>query len=150
MPRKNSLASSGQRSGSRGLTLIELMIALAVVALLASIALPSYQDQVRKSRRADTQAFLSEVVARQQHFLLDRRAYATSVTAATTVNGLGMTVPASVSSHYTVTLVTDNAARPPIYTLTAAPNTRQAGDACGSLFINQAGTKTAAGKGTCW
>jgi prepilin-type N-terminal cleavage/methylation domain-containing protein len=45
------------RAGQRGVTLLELMIVAAVVAILAAIAYPSYQDQVRRSRRAKAQAF---------------------------------------------------------------------------------------------
>ena len=69
------------RSGSprrrlRGFTLIELMIAVAVVAILAAIGYPSYTEHIRKSRRATAQAALMDLASRQQAYLLDRRAYA--------------------------------------------------------------------------
>jgi type IV pilus assembly protein PilE len=134
----------------RGFTLIEVMITVAIIAILAAVALPSYQDSVRKSRRADAQAFMSDVVSRQQHFLLDRRAYAASITDAATDNGLGMTIPENVSKFYTVALVTDNDARPPSFEITGTPKGGQASDACGKLTVDQAGQKSAAGSGTCW
>ena len=133
----------------RGFTLIELMIAVAVVAILASIALPSYQDQVRKSRRGDAQSFATDVVARQQQFLLDRRTYAVSITDAPAANGLGLAVPTSVTPFYRVTIATDNSA-PPTFTVTLTPLGAQANDTCGTLTITAAGKKAATGTGKCW
>ncbi len=49
------------RLSARGFTLIELMIVVAVIAILAAIAYPSYQDSVRKSRRADAKAALLDL-----------------------------------------------------------------------------------------
>ena len=133
-----------------GFTLIELMITVAIVSILASVALPGYTTYVLRSNRADAQGFLSEVAARQQQFLLDRRSFAISVTDAPTANGMGMTIPANVAARYAVTLVADNAARPPVFTVTATPSGRQAADTCGTLHINQAGTKSVTGTGRCW
>lgn len=140
------------RRPSGGFTLIELMITVAVVAILAAIALPSYQDYIRKSRRADAQGFLAEVAARQQHFLLDRRAYAESIIAATSATpaGLGLTVPASVASYYTFSIATDNTTSPPSFLVSAAPTGSQSAEACGTLKLDQAGVRTVTGTGTCW
>jgi type IV pilus assembly protein PilE len=135
----------------RGFTLIEMMVVVAMIAILAAIALPSYTSQVRKGRRADAESFMTDVVARQQQFLLDRRAYAVSVTGAPSSNGLGMTVPSAVSSYYSIPnpIATDNNA-PPSFVLTLTPTGDQAADNCGALSITQAGTKTASGTGKCW
>jgi type IV pilus assembly protein PilE len=126
------------------------MIVVAIVAILAAVAVPSYRSYVLRSHRADVQALLSDIAARQQHFLMDRRSYAVSVSGAASANGLAMTVPASVSTWYTVTVTTDNTARPPVFTASAVPTSAQAADTCGTLTINQQGTKSASGTGTCW
>src|SRR2546430_1240950 len=60
---------------SVGFTLIELMITVVVIAILAAIAYPSYQDHLRKGRRASAQAFMVDAANRQQQYLLDARNY---------------------------------------------------------------------------
>jgi type IV pilus assembly protein PilE len=144
--------------GVRGFTLIELIIAMVVIAILAAIAIPNYQDYILRSRRADAQAFLLEVAARQQHFLVDRRAYSTSITAAANAGGLAMTVPARVGDYYTIDFndgvnpsTVNNAATPPTFTVFAVPRGPQTGDRCGTLGLTQAGVRSATGAATgCW
>ncbi|WP_322114262.1 type IV pilin protein [Aquabacterium sp. A7-Y] len=126
-----------------GFTLIELMITVAVVAILAAVAYPAYQDQVRKSRRGAAQAVLLDIASRQQQIFLDSRAYASNVA------GTGATVPTDVSRHYTVTLtaVAGTATAAPTFTAQAAPLGAQAADGCGTMSIDQAGVKSPA---RCW
>jgi type IV pilus assembly protein PilE len=51
-----------------GFTLIELMIVLAIIAVIAAVALPSYQGQIRKSRRAEAVTFMSQVQQAQERY----------------------------------------------------------------------------------
>ena len=118
------------------------MIAVAIVAIIAAIAYPSYQDHLRKGRRAAAQAFLIEVAAKQQQYLLDARRYAIGETAIATLN---MTVPTTVSQFYTITVGPAVATVPPTYTLTATPITGSVQVKDGALTLTQDGTKTRGG-----
>jgi type IV pilus assembly protein PilE len=131
------------RPPSRGFTLIELMITVAVIGILAAIAYPSYADYVRKSKRAMAQAALMELGSKEQAYLLDRRAYTA------TLADMLYSPPKEIENDYAITLVVNNAATPPTFTATATPQGAQTKDKCGTMTLNQAGTKTAGGTG-CW
>lgn len=137
-------ASGGAGEARRrqsGFTLIELLITMVILALLMGLALPTYRGHMRKSTRAEAQAHLLAVVARQQQFLLDTRSYVA-------LDALGLSVPSHVSANYTLTLNLV-AGPPPGFTLTATPGTDQAAEACGTLSIDHNGTRSAAQAG-CW
>jgi type IV pilus assembly protein PilE len=126
---------------SRGFTLIELMMAVAVVAILTMIAIPTYSNQMIKGRRSAAEAVLLDIAQRQQQYLLDARAYAPDVTT------LGTNTPANVRAYYTVSI--DPPAVPPVvppaFTARAVPlaGTAQAGDV--TLTIDNNGMKAPVG-----
>lgn len=123
-----------------GFTLLELMIATAVVGILAAVAYPAYVDQIRKSKRSEAQAALMNISARQQQMLLDTRSYAS------TLNALNISLSDSVQKAYSVSLTLGTTAVPS-FTVTAAPLGAQAKDKCGTLSMDQSGTRSPA---TCW
>ena len=124
----------------RGFTLIEVMIAVAVVAILAAIAYPSYVSSVRKSNGRAAQAFMMDIATRQKQYLLDRRTYAGDLTA------LGVTVPKDVDKHYGFTITPSNT--PPAFTITATAKTGsiQLKDDWGKLSLDSRDQKLPDGK----
>jgi type IV pilus assembly protein PilE len=132
---------------SHGFTLIELMVTVAIVAILAAIAYPSYTQYVVKGNRTAAESFMLEVASMQERYLVDNRAYGANLTA------LGYaTLPDSVAPYYQITLVATTA--PPAYVITATPvNGQSSRDTnCGVLTLNNTGAKTAAGTtpSNCW
>jgi type IV pilus assembly protein PilE len=78
-----------------GFTLIELMITVAIVAILAAVALPSYRQYVVRSKRSAAQAQMMDIANRQQQFLLANRSYADK----TALTASGYALPAEVNSN---------------------------------------------------
>lgn len=128
---------SQRAAAERGFSLIELMIALVVVSVLVSIALPAYQDSIRKSRRADAQGILLDIAQREQQWFIDNRRFAASL------EDLGVTIPSDTARFYEFSLALD-AGPPPDYTVTATPIGSQSSDV--TLSINRAGQKLPADK----
>lgn len=127
-----------------GFTLIELMIAVVVAGILAAVAIPSYQNHVRKGRRAAAQAYLMDLAQKQQQYFVDSRAYASGAAA------LGYaSTPSDVAPHYTVTITVDGGP-PPGFSLQAAPIGSQTSDSCGTLTLTSTGAKVSSSGSNCW
>ena len=146
MNRKHTMSRGNGRGRATGFTLIELMIVVAVVAILAAIAVPSYQEQVRKSRRGLAKADMVEYAQMAERYFTVNNTY------------VGFTLPttqspreAGATARYTLSPspFTD----PTTFTITATAVGSQASDRCGNLSISNTGAKTKSGSADlseCW
>lgn len=128
------------RRYTRGFTLIELMIVVAVVGILSAVAYPSYQEYVRRGHRAEARSGLLQA---QQW--LERAATATG-TYPTASLPTTLTWSSDGSKRYTIALAASNTSTS--YTLTATPKSTsaQASDKCGTYSLSNSGLRGAAGK----
>jgi len=117
-----------------GFTLTEMMVVVALIAVLASMAMSSYQSSYTKTRRAAAQQFMMQISNKEEQYFLDARGYTTVLG----TGGLVLSIPEEVSPYYTVVITTTTT--PPAFTITATPQEVQTAD--GVLVLNSDGSKT--------
>lgn len=137
---RHSKGMSGRRAA--GFNLIELMIVVAIIGILASIALPSYNEHVRKSRRAGAAACAATMAQGMERYYTTALTYA----GAPSADELDDRCDPDVLRFYAMATADVDAKT---YTITATPIGKQSGDSCGTLSLDQAGTKSPATPG-CW
>ncbi|MCB1761951.1 MAG: prepilin-type N-terminal cleavage/methylation domain-containing protein [Gammaproteobacteria bacterium] len=148
--------SSGKKS--LGFTLVELMIAVAVMAILTAIAYPMYQEQVQKSRRNAVKGSMLQLSQFLERNYTETMRYNTDADG-NTISSIGDVYNLSVSSntsflddwdkvnqHYTVSITTTISG----YTISAVPKGGQLDDMCENLTITSTGSKTTSSNYTCW
>ena len=138
-------------SGKKGFTLMELMIVIAIVAILVSVALPAYQNSVLKSNRVAGKGVLLDVASRQEQSFINNKEYADTL--------LKLGLPAAyyidsentnnVTSGAATYLITISRPTTTTFTVTAAPQNRQARDQCGTYTLTESNVRTPS-TARCW
>ena len=148
----------------RGFTLIELMIALVVIAIITAIGFPSYQEYIRRGKRAEGKAHLLRAAQQLERYYSLTNCYPSNTAACSTTASCGANASSSalalchaaINAHsgdsvagsaYNLTVTTT----PQAFTLTATPTFTDT--KCGNLGYNNAGAKTKTGTETqsyCW
>jgi type IV pilus assembly protein PilE len=152
-------------SRARGFTLIELVITMLIAATLAAIAIPSYSNYVRKSRRVEARSALLDMASLQERYFSTQNVYS----ATPSDLGFSGSYPVTVGNgYYTVALTQNTAANPPTatsagtaalfeFTATTVATSDQAKDTtCAKFVVNSQGVQSSQNAGgtdttaTCW
>jgi type IV pilus assembly protein PilE len=129
---------------NRGFTLVELMITVAIMAILAAIAVPSYTGYMTRARRSAAEQLVMQIASKEQQYIVDARAYTATIgTGGLNISSQdGWTCAATCTNgSYTVSVAIDNTATPPTYAITATPVTGSSQAADGVITYNNTGTK---------
>ena len=140
------------RRRQRGVTLIELLVAVVIVGILGMIAYPSYTSHLVKSRRAQATACLQEAAQYMERFYTTNLRYDQTATTSIAVSLPTTACIQDLNGRYVLSIASVSAHA---FALKATPQGAQAtaDTQCGTLGLSQAGTKTITGTGTvaaCW
>lgn len=122
---------------SHGFTLIEIMIALAIMGILVSIAIPSYQEHIAKSHRAEVRIQLTQAASFMERFYSENNRYDQ------TTAGVPIAIPVIVNTWYNFIFNFGQTT----FTITATPLLSHGADVCGIYSLTNTGAWAATGAG---
>lgn len=141
--------SRGVSKRFRGFTLIEVVIAMTIIAILAAIAIPAYTAYLTRGYRSDARSTLLLAAQWMERWRTERGTYQDGGVSPTLPYGLNVSPPTGTARY---NLAVD-APTPGAYTITATPVGSMAGDPCGNYTVNNRGVRAHTGSETemtCW
>ena len=136
MNRPTPAPARPRRARARGFSLIELMITVAIAAILVAVALPSYTEYVRRGARAEARAGLQQAAQWMERGATARGTYPIETA---TKKEFPAALKAVPSGRYDISCATDDTGS--TFTLTATPKGAQSGDKCGSFTLTNTGAR---------
>ncbi len=125
-----------------GFSLVELIIAIAIIGILATLALPSYESQLQQVRRSDATIALTSFAHKVERHFLENGSYSSA--------SIELYQPLSENGHYQLGITATDSS----YQLTATAIGAQSSDTlCGNYSLNEQGTRNISGSGSvtqCW
>lgn len=129
-----------------GFSLVEVVIAIAIVGILAAIALPSYFAYLQKSRRSDARQALASAAQALERYFTEQNTYQTA-----TLGSSGVYANMSSNGYYTLSIAVQTQTT---YSLQATPGGAQTGDPCATFTLNEQGVQGVTGgaltAANCW
>ena len=140
-----------------GFTLIELVIVVAIVAILTAIAIPQYRKYVQKSNRATAKSALLDLARREETYYSTNNSYTLNLTSLgySSITNNQIQVPNSSNPTYNIgfTAPASSGSSAATYTVSATPTGSQTGDGCGTYSVDYLGNQlpaTTSGGSSCW
>lgn len=147
-----------RRSRAAGFTLVELMVVVVIVTILALIAIPSYNAEIRKSRRTEAKTAVLELASREEKYFSTANSYTTDPAELGYSTSSSATFPQPVGEYYQISVKvpdpnSSSTAASFLITATPLPGSAQTSDSeCTSFSVTQTGVQSATGTlgDACW
>lgn len=142
-----------RRARSAGFTLVELMIVVAIATILALIAIPAYNQQIRESRRTEARTAVLELASREEKYYSTANVYATLPAQLGYSTDANATFPQSTGAYYQIDVTVPADGQSFLITASPPAGSPQLSDTqCTSFSVTQTGVETATGTlgSACW